>query len=113
MSQRYWTDLPEPQRSAWLAILDKPSWRAQITNKTALYKRIEMEGLTAKRSIDETLRTTTADVATEGYARQMYETQRGAGVGWGFDLPNTHQADTMAKNIANLRYQIITIYLEM
>jgi len=97
-------ELPEPYRSTWLANLDKPSWRAQITNKTALYKRIEMEGITARRSIDETLRSTTADVATEGYSRQMYEIQRGVGYGWGFDLPNTRQADAMAKRVLNTKY---------
>jgi len=97
-------ELPEPMRSQWMAKLDKPSWRAQITNRTALYRRIDMEGVTAKRSIDATLRKTAASVAAEGYARQMYEIQKGAGMGWGFDVPNTMQADAMARRVLNTKF---------
>ena len=98
------TELQEPQRSRWLANLDKPSWRAQITNRTALYKRIEMEGLTTQRSIDRTLGTALRGAAAEGYARQMFEVQKGAGIGWAFDLPNTRQADAMARRVMDTKY---------
>ena len=98
------TELQEPQRSRWLANLDKPSWRAQITNRTALYKRIEMEGLTTQRSIDRTLGTALRGAAAEGYARQMFEVQKGAGIGWAFDLPNTRQADAMVRRVLNTKY---------
>ena len=63
-----------------------------------------MEGLTAKRSIDETLRQTASSVASEGYARQMFEIQKGAGAGWSFSLPNTKQADAMARRVLNTKY---------
>jgi len=97
-------ELPEPQRKSWLSKLDKPSWRAQITNKTALYKRIEMEGLTAQRSINSTLNATLRGAAMEGYSRQMFEVQKGVGMGWSFDLPNVRQADAMARRVLNTKY---------
>lgn|GEM_PF-2028952 len=87
-----------------MAKLDKPSWRAQITNKTALFKRIEMEGLTAQRSIDATLRQTASSVVKEGFTRQMFEIQKGTGMGWSFDIPNTKQADAMARRVLNTKY---------
>ncbi|MDR1954482.1 MAG: minor capsid protein [Candidatus Methanoplasma sp.] len=97
-------ELPEPQRSAWLARLDKPSWRAQISNKNALYKRIDMEGLTAQRTINDTLNKTLRGVAAEGYTRQMFEVQKDVDVGWSFDLPNTQQADAMVRRVMKPKY---------
>ena len=87
-----------------MARLDKPSWRAQVTNRAALYKRIDMEGVTAQRTIDATLRRTLGGVVQEGYARQMFEVQKGAGVGWAFDLPNTRQADAVLRRVLDARY---------
>jgi len=96
--------LPEPQRSQWLAKLNKPSWRAQVTNKHALYNRLLMEETVSRRSIDATMRQTASKVAQEGYARQMFEVQKGVGMGWSFSLPNMKQAEAMAKRSLHSGY---------
>jgi SPP1 gp7 family putative phage head morphogenesis protein len=91
-------ELPEPERSIWNARLDKPWWRAQITNKAALYNRIDMEGVTARKSIEKTL----GDRLT-GTARDSYRTQ-GASMGYSFSQPNIRQADAMAKRVLDTRF---------
>ena len=96
--------LPEPEKSQWLAKLNKPSWRAQITNKSALYSRLLMEGATTKATIDDSLREHLAGAAKEGFTRQMFEIQKGAGVGWAFDLPNTRQADALVRRVYKTQY---------